>query len=191
MAESACLSFFQCQSCCFYEDSSTMHPRASASRRSLDNTSDVALRSRSVERFANQDGNDCQKKNHTVERLPIQRSMSDPFDTQEDTATVGISEESDENSVAASRARTMSRDMNLATMPRYPHHESKDRNSFSEPPVSIFSVRGPNYFQDKKKVSSGPYMLPARGCDLLLIDENQDVDLSERYVPCVLHPFWR
>lgn len=160
-----------------------MHPRASASRRSLDNTSDVAMRSRSVERFSSEDGADEHHRKKTEQfrdKKGIQRSMSDPFDTQEDTATVGISEESDENSVSASRVRTMSRDMNLATMPRYPHHESKDRNSFSEPPVSIFTVRGPNYFQDKKKVSSGPYMLAARGCDLFLLDNNQDVDLRER-----------
>lgn len=182
MSESTCLAFFQCEPCCFFEET-IMHQRASASRRSLDNTSDVALRSRSVERFSSQDGDvekHGKKNDQFADRMPIQRSMSDPFDTQEDAATVGISVESDENSLSASRARTMSRDMNLATMPRYPHHESKDRNSFSEPPVSIFSVRGPNYFQDKKKVTSGPYMLPARGCDLLLVDENQNADLSER-----------
>ena len=57
-----------------------------------------------------------EKKNaQSGERKPIQRSMSDPFDTQEDLTTLGISEEaSDENFLSASRARarTMSNNIN-------------------------------------------------------------------------------
>lgn len=51
------------------------------------------------------------------------------------------------------------------TLPRYPDSES---NCWSEPCHEIYSVRGENYLQDSQKVQSGPYLLRARGCDLLL-----------------------
>eukprot|EP00580_Thalassiosira_gravida_P012277 CAMPEP_0201632194 /NCGR_PEP_ID=MMETSP0493-20130528/5914_1 /ASSEMBLY_ACC=CAM_ASM_000838 /TAXON_ID=420259 /ORGANISM="Thalassiosira gravida, Strain GMp14c1" /LENGTH=416 /DNA_ID=CAMNT_0048103667 /DNA_START=98 /DNA_END=1348 /DNA_ORIENTATION=- len=43
-------------------------------------------------------------------------------------------------------------------------------NCWSSPPSNNFMVRGPNYLKDKKKVPSGDYLLPSRGCDLFLTD---------------------
>jgi len=43
-------------------------------------------------------------------------------------------------------------------------------NCWSSPASTHFRVRGPNYLRDKKKVPSGDYLLPCRGCDLFLTD---------------------
>ena len=57
----------------------------------------------------------------------------------------------------------------LPTLPRFPIAETKNQNCWSEPHASkCFKVRGPNYTVDKKKISSGPYIFPARGADLIL-----------------------
>lgn len=44
-------------------------------------------------------------------------------------------------------------------------------NCWSEPPHGQYNIRGANYLNDHKKVTSGPFLFPARGVDLLLIDE--------------------
>lgn len=44
-------------------------------------------------------------------------------------------------------------------------------NCWSSPASTHFKVRGPNYLKDKKKVPSGDYLLPCRGCDLFLADD--------------------
>jgi hypothetical protein len=41
---------------------------------------------------------------------------------------------------------------------------------WSVPPCTNFHVRGPNYLNDKVKVSSGEFLFPCRGCDLFLTD---------------------
>lgn len=41
---------------------------------------------------------------------------------------------------------------------------------WSEPPSTVFHVRGDNYLSDKKKVESGPFHFPTRGTDLFLTD---------------------
>jgi hypothetical protein len=57
----------------------------------------------------------------------------------------------------------------LPTLPRYPIAETKNHNCWSEPHAGkCFKVRGPKYFVDKKKISSGAYVFPARGADLIL-----------------------
>ena len=43
-------------------------------------------------------------------------------------------------------------------------------NCWSPPPSTNFNVRGPNYLVDKKKVPSGDFLFPSRGCDLFLTD---------------------
>lgn len=54
------------------------------------------------------------------------------------------------------------------TLPRFPNQNTSDKHCWSEPRNEIYSVRGPKYLQDGNKVKSGPYLLRARGCDLLL-----------------------
>jgi Protein ENHANCED DISEASE RESISTANCE 2, C-terminal len=56
------------------------------------------------------------------------------------------------------------------------------QNCFSEPPLTLFSVRGPNYLTDHKKVPSGPYLLAARGLDLFLTDKQHPLMLDQMYV---------
>ena len=41
---------------------------------------------------------------------------------------------------------------------------------WSVPPCTNFHVRGPNYLNDKVKVSSDEFLFPCRGCDLFLTD---------------------
>lgn len=43
-------------------------------------------------------------------------------------------------------------------------------NCWSNPTAKDFRVRGPNYLKDKKKVSSGEFLFPCRGCDIFLTD---------------------
>jgi hypothetical protein len=93
------------------------------------------------------------------------RAMSDPFDAQEiDKESALIrAEKEDEKGLQI-----------LATLPRYPVQAQRNKNCWSEPPVSIFHVRGPAYLSNKKKVPSGPYLLPARGADLFLAETPVD-----------------
>ena len=84
-----------------------------------------------------------------------------------------------DDSSAASIAVTM------PTLPRYPVAESRDLNCWSEPPLDIFRVRGPHYLKDKKKVPSDPFLMRARGCDLLLFPpdaKHPPVTMMERCV---------
>lgn len=67
----------------------------------------------------------------------------------------------------------------LGTLPRYPVAVTGNKNCYSEPPVSIFNVRGPEYFANKKKVESGPYLMQARGCDLFHFDEDDKEAASD------------
>ena len=44
-------------------------------------------------------------------------------------------------------------------------------NSWSRPPYDFYKIRGPNYFHDRIKVRSGPFVFPMRGVDLFLTTE--------------------
>jgi hypothetical protein len=44
-------------------------------------------------------------------------------------------------------------------------------NAWSDPPPTVFMVRGENYLTDKKKIQSGPFLFPNRGIDLFLTDQ--------------------
>lgn len=85
------------------------------------------------------------------------RSMSDPFVANEDTVGKVLKHDVTKNGT-------------LPTFPRFPVIETKNLNCWSEPNVDIFRVRGQGYLEDKKKVTSGPYLLQARGCDLFLTE---------------------
>jgi hypothetical protein len=56
-------------------------------------------------------------------------------------------------------------------------------NCVSEPNCENFHVRGPNYFSDKIKVPSKPFLFPTRGVDLFLTD-----DAPENVGRCVWNP---
>jgi Protein ENHANCED DISEASE RESISTANCE 2, C-terminal len=53
------------------------------------------------------------------------------------------------------------------------------KNCYSQPPLSLFSVRGPTYMADQKKIASGPYLLASRGLDLFLTDKQHPVVLDQ------------
>ena len=95
------------------------------------------------------------------------RAMSDPFDAQE-VAEESTFLDSSAQIIAASKEGC------LATLPRYPVSAQRNKNCWSEPPVSIFHVRGPVYFTNKKKVPSEKYLMPARGADLFLSETPVD-----------------
>lgn len=104
------------------------------------------------------------------------RTMSDPFDTpdcggitdgdlhhEEPVKDYGLLEEQEHA---------------LPTLARFPFAETNDKNCWSEPPVNIFSVRGPNYLSKKKKVTAERYLLRARGCDLFLADKPSGCNMA-------------
>jgi Protein ENHANCED DISEASE RESISTANCE 2, C-terminal len=126
------------------------------------------------------------------------RAMSDPFDTQEElvleAGKVMATYALDDSAAARTPAkeslagepvprssRRQSFHAALPTLPRFPFIETKNKNCWSEPPVGIFEVRGPDYAQSKSKVASGPYLLTARGCDIFLADASSP-ELHEKYV---------
>lgn len=109
------------------------------------------------------------------------RAMSDPFDTQKDAT-----DRRDDDDDAIFQQLQQQGGEPLFTMPRFPCVASRSKNCWSEPPISLFHVRGPSYFSNKKKVPSAPYLLQARGCDLFVHNESESnssspIDLEERY----------
>ena len=128
--------------------------------------------------------------------------MSDPFDTQEMQDALQddneqLQDDEDEaaaqatwknqmlrNGLSASAAVSATSKSSAAypTLLRYPVAETRNKNCWSEPPVTIFSVRGPQYFSDKKKQTSAPYLLSARGTDIFLFEKAPVPLLPERYV---------
>jgi Protein ENHANCED DISEASE RESISTANCE 2, C-terminal len=126
------------------------------------------------------------------------RAMSDPFDAQEEllleagkvmapyalddsTAARTPAKESFAEEPVHRSSRRQSFHAALPTLPRFPFIETKNMNCWSEPPVGIFEVRGPDYAQSRSKVASGPYLLTARGCDIFLANANSP-ELHEKYV---------
>ena len=71
----------------------------------------------------------------------------------------------------------------IPTFARYPCIAHKNKNCWSEPPITIFHVRGINYCSDQKKIPSLPYLLRARGSDIFLTDpKHQSFSLDSMYV---------
>jgi hypothetical protein len=101
------------------------------------------------------------------------RAMSDPFDAQEIAEESAFLDKSAQ--IIASKKEGC-----LATLPRYPVQAQRNKNCWSEPSVSIFHVRGPVYFSDKKKVPSEKYLMPARGADLFLSETPVDFSLPSQ-----------
>jgi hypothetical protein len=105
----------------------------------------------------------------------MRRANSDPFECAGE-------EDMDELEQKLRRTSVIEEeDAALPTLNRFPFGETKNRNCWSEPPHHIFMVRGPNYLQDKKKLTSTQFILQARGCDLFLSDNPEQIDMS-RYV---------
>lgn len=174
--------------------------RRSTSRRST-KLSSPPPRSRSTERFQSEssinkvigseeedhkdDGDDGVWAEQPEVRKGHVRAISDPFDTQvdqlfdsKDVVAPDVLEE--EQLHEPSRRRTSSLGVvALPTLPRFPVIEARNKNCWSEPPVSIFQVRGANYGTAKKKIASGPYLLRARGCDVFLANQ-QSPELEDK-----------
>mmetsp|Transcript_14542 Transcript_14542/g.26333 ORF Transcript_14542/g.26333 Transcript_14542/m.26333 type:complete len:332 (-) Transcript_14542:298-1293(-) len=72
------------------------------------------------------------------------------------------------------------------TIPRFPVGSQHDKHCWSEPSHSIYSVRGDSYLEDGQKVESGPYLLRARGCDLLLSSNGSEPPCHVGRYPHVL-----
>lgn len=151
----------------------TTNMRRSAARRS-ENFQSPTFRSRSAERYNTNEDNPSPKVEHVLdfERASLRRATSDLFDSQQDDVH--------ETAVADEILSAPNPNQQYyPTLLRYPVAESHNRNCWSEPPISIFTVRGSSYFKDKKKVASDPYLFQARGSDILLTDSNDNVDISK------------
>ena len=91
-------------------------------------------------------GNAIPKHSHrSIRGMHLERAMSDPFDTQEMQDAV---QQVQAMEAAVTHAKPAAGA--YPTLLRFPVAESRNKNCWSEPPVTIFSVRGPNYFDNKK-----------------------------------------
>jgi len=164
--------------------------RASVSRRSL-HLQSPPPRSRSSERNVVEGGEEQeehaaggrQRVDSCDERRRAYhvRAVSDPFDSQLDDEHDSSLIRRDEDLGADDHDDQQQRP--LFTLPRFPVSETRNKNCWNESPLSQFRVRGPSYFDDKTKVSSGPYLLRARGFDLFVTtngDHNYENDNSQR-----------
>lgn len=150
--------------------------RASASRRySRDNIlGSPSMRSRSSERSIRASDDDVQQDGggaleKALTKPEHRRCQSDIFDSQQDFVASSTESEDDDTSSGGGFAAVAP----LPTLPRYPVQEQRNKNCWSVTDVEKFSVRGPAYFADQKKVQSGPYQLETRGSDLFLLDKQQ------------------
>jgi hypothetical protein len=162
--------------------------RASASRRADHSITSPPPRARSQERWKNDVNNkhdnnddDDRRSNNTssttasssvessIPRPEMhRRAMSDPFDTQEDDDS---NEPVDED---------WKQQPFLPTFPRFPVSATRNRNCWSVPLVDIFSVRSKMYMENGKlKEKSGPYLMQARGCDLLLNNKHSSSQMED------------
>jgi hypothetical protein len=114
------------------------------------------------------------------------RSVSDFLYTQ--TSTVATTASEDESSVSSSGGDNNNTNIHpFPTFPRFPVEANHDKNCWSEPPISLFTVRGPRYFQDSKKVASGPSLLQPRGTDLFLIPPKKNSKHQPSSTPDDMH----
>jgi hypothetical protein len=76
------------------------------------------------------------------------------------------------NSVVSSASDNFEDSKGKSPLQKFPDHAEIGSivNCWSEPIASEFRVRGANYFKDKIKVASGPFLFPARGVDIFLSD---------------------
>jgi hypothetical protein len=116
--------------------------------------------------------------------LDLRRAHSDPFENagMDDEEEFGIETGLPLPSSPRkhSRASMMEEEVNtLPTFNRFPFTETKNRNCWSEPPHNIFTIRGPNYLKDKKKIACQKFLLQAIGCDLFLSDQPHTVDIAK------------
>ena len=93
-------------------------------------------------------------------------------------------DDEDVNEVTSQLSNGLHLDHHILTLPRFPVLETKDRNCWSEPSHTIFSIRGHNYLNDpKNKIPSGPYLFTARGADLILTNDKSGprTGIAEKY----------
>ena len=100
--------------------------------------------------------------------------MSDPFDTAD------IGGATDDDLLHDQDHGLLEEEENaLPTLARFPFAETNNQNCWSEPNYDIFSVRGPNYLKDRKKIPATHYLLQARGSDLFLSDHPDRVNMAK------------
>jgi hypothetical protein len=121
---------------------------------------------------------------HHHKPLSLRRSNSDPFEnagreesSRELTHDMHAKLEASKKNRRASLADE--EDSALPTFNRFPFAEMKNSNCWSEPPHTVFMIRGPNYLNDKKKIQCQEFLLPARGCDLFLSDHPKTIDMAK------------
>lgn len=168
---------YNCGTTEFYKpETASPTMRHSAARRS-GNFNSPNVRSRSAERYNVTNAIDENSSPSATDDLDndkpsLCRATSDLYDSQLDHVA--------ESATAAESMSTQSENQQyFPTLLRYPVAESHNKNCWSEPPVSIFTVRGHSYFKEKKKVGSGPYLFEARGSDIFLTDSSDNIDLSK------------
>ena len=104
------------------------------------------------------------------------RANSDPFDTAD---AGGVTDKNFQGFDLSSQTMIEEERNALPTMHRFPYAETNNKNCWSEPPASIFRVRGANYLRDHKKVvEKRGYMLTAMGSDFFLSDNPSNVKMS-------------
>ena len=132
-------------------------------------------------------GSDHSQGSHHHRPLSLRRANSDPFENAGplDESDKGLDNGYDmhaelQKSAKSRRASIMDEeDQALPTFNRFPFAEMKNSNCWSEPPHSVFMIRGPDYLSDKKKISCQQFLLPSRGCDLFLSDHPEQIDMSK------------
>lgn len=127
-------------------------PRARSEERSL---REETLQLEKCMDDSNTASTESDDESHGGAPLLHRRAMSDPIDITEE-------HQHDKHNLFQKT---------FQTMPRYPVGESHDKNCWSEPDEKIFQVRSSSYLQDGRKITSGPYLLRARGSDLLLVND--------------------
>mmetsp|Transcript_28971 Transcript_28971/g.32491 ORF Transcript_28971/g.32491 Transcript_28971/m.32491 type:complete len:367 (+) Transcript_28971:69-1169(+) len=105
------------------------------------------------------------EKNNIISSVHYRRSNSDPFDDAGDELMRIFETANHAEKVQA-----------LPTLHRFPCTQTRNQNCWSESPIELFSVRGPNYMSgDKIKIPCKNYLLRSRGCDLFLTEDNNSM----------------
>lgn len=147
---------------------------SSSSSSSRNPTADIA---RSDSNQSDSDGA-VSGRNNTISSVHHRRSNSDPFDDAGDELVRILETANHAEKVQA-----------LPTLHRFPCTQTRNQNCWSESPIELFSVRGPNYMSgDKIKIPCKNYLLSSRGCDLFLTEDNDSMlDISKYVISILCH----
>lgn len=144
-------------------------------------------RARSQERVL-QDRDDYFEK---LEKRYLSYSTSTSTDTEDDSQATPPPFPHAMTDPLVERKHFVECDESFPTLARFPVSSSGDKHCWSEPNHGIYAVRGSNYLQDQQKVESGPYLLRARGCDLLLSPDGCEPPKHVgRCVECLVLVLW-